>query len=200
MKNIKPQPEYPTSEGFSGDFAGRTDSIKVFHCDTHLGRTGSTYASHSYTLTIHSDQRQLYSLQWATGFLIGIGNPISNPDYMSYLINFPPDVIAMLKENFKRYSFDAKNPLLFAVNNTMRLLPVKDGLFYICFPDNSYEISTLLYGNTAFSKEFLQGHEILMGTKIGRWLRKQFKFIEEVEKKWKNVRNSYKKEYSENED
>jgi hypothetical protein len=185
MKHIQKIQKPLTSEDFEGSYPGKTDAIKIFHCDVLSTWTTSASANGGYHLTIHSVKRQLYSLQWPGGMLIGIGDPVSNPDYMSYLVNFPLDAIAMLKKTFESCGFDSKNPLLFAVDNTIRLLPGNPGLFYLCLPDNSYEITTELYDNPAFSKEILKEHENQMGAKIGVWLKKRFNFIEKVEKRRK---------------
>jgi len=183
--------ELPQPLDIRGSFAGRTNAIKTFFCDTHLSETCSDSAEGGYLLTTHTVRRQLWSLQFATGFIIGIGDPFSNEQYVEYLSSFPAEVIEMLKKQSERYKFSSSNSLLFAVNNTMRLIPTKDGLFYLGFPDNSFEIISSLYNNPAFSDDVLRKHEHNMGEKIGKWLYGQFTFIEGVEQIWRNTRDYF---------
>jgi hypothetical protein len=174
-----------------GSYAGRTNAIKTFFCDTHLSETCSDSAEGGYLLTTHTVRRQLWSLQFPTGFIIGVGDPFSNEQYAEYLSSFPAEVIDMLKKQSERYKFSTSNALLFAVNNTMRLIPAKEGLFYLGFPDSSFEIISSLYDNPAFSDYVLRKHEHNMGGKIGKWLYGQFTFIEGVEKIWRNTRDYF---------
>ena len=185
--------DFPIPNDFQGSYAGRTDTIKTFHCDTHQSETSSAYIEGGYLITIHSEKAQLWSLQSALGFLIGIGNPMSNKDYMDYLNKIPEKVIDMLNLKFKEHGFADSNPLMFGVNNTMRLLPTNNGLFYLMFPDGTYELFSSLYDNPEFSDEFLSKHKVTMGNKVDTWLRKQFKFATEWKNKWKNVKSSLNK-------
>jgi hypothetical protein len=187
---------------FSGTTTGKNTTIKTFSSDIDHSECGVFHASFDkrYMLTIHTVKRELWSLSWPSGFITGIGNVFSNREYATFLSSFPKEVIDLLKEKFEEYRFSSSNCLLFGINNTMRLLPYKESLNYLCFPDDSYELISSLHDNSAISDAVLVKHQETIGTIIGKWLREQFAFFALVELRRKNARNTIKKELAQDEE
>lgn len=186
----------------SGSVVGKNSTITTFHCDTDGSETGTYYtpSNRRYLLTVHSAKRMLWSLQWPTGFIFGIGDAFVNEHYKEYLSDFPPEVIQLLKKWFEHFNFMSDSPLLFGINNTTRLFTFKDGLFYLCFPDKSYEIISTLYDNPGISDDVLDKHEGIMGNKLGKWLKAQFAFFATVDERWRNFYKSLNKTTSNDEE
>lgn len=123
---------------FPGNSYGYRQPLKVFRCDINYGAC-STRRWNEFILTVHTDKRGLFSLESPSGMLIGVGDVLTVQEYVQYLQTFPKEVQIMMKEMFYEYGFSQCNALLFAVNNTFRMLPSGEGLYRLYFPDNSWQ-------------------------------------------------------------
>lgn len=159
---------------FPGNEFGPSQVLKVFHEDLNKGecsiRRSHTQAG-TFVLTLHTSNRQLFTVEGPNGLLIGIGNVLTVEPYVKYLLTLPDEVIKMLHDCFKELTF-TESPLLFAVNNTFRLLPKGDGTSCLYFPDNSYFlISDNIYD--VMPVKVLKQNDAYWGYKISHWVRKQ---------------------------
>jgi len=180
---------------FSGSYVGYNKSIKTFHCDTHLSACYSFSFEGGVLFSIHSVKRNLWSLQSPLGYLIGIGNPFSNINYTDYLCDFSYEVLDRLKEEFEKYEFSTSNPIMFGINGACRVVKCKDGLYYLYFPDGTYEVSQINDPPT-FTNYQMCNHKSYIGDKIIRWVRSQLKYIAGIEKRWMNSREADEKLFS----
>jgi hypothetical protein len=152
------------------------DVIKTFASDTDNSSSEAIdgYANGGYMLTINSIKSQLYNIHTPIGLYIGIGDPFLNKEYQEFLSELPCDLIRKLKEYIKQCKFSPSNALLFSVKNTLRLVPDKQGVLYLYYPDNSMDVMSF---NSIAKENALDKHHFKMGKKINDWLYKQFKFV-----------------------
>lgn len=169
---------------FKGNYTRTNNSLKVFRHDLIYGECSTETMPGGYLFTIHADKRQLFSIQYVHGYLIGVGNPFSNQEYAEYLIGeFPREVIDKIQKRFEEHKFSTDNPLMFGLNNTSRVIKCKDGGLYVCFPDNS----CVIYDNGEVAEEIALGDAQRHSNKIGNWLRNQLAYIHKGEEHWKKV-------------
>lgn len=173
---------------FAGDYVGLTTLIKTFHCDTHLSFVSASSEVPGYYFTLHSLKRELWSLQSKQGVLVGIGNVFNVEQYEEHLKTYPRQVRLLLLVEFGKNSFKCTEPLMFMVNNTMRLIPTKNGLFHLITPDNSVQVMTNPYVKpSTFSTSFLKQFVTNLGERMDIWLKAQFQFITGKRKMFSNA-------------
>ena len=131
---------------FKGNYAVKNNSIKVFRQDLIYGECSTETIGEGYLITIHTNKREIWSLQSMLGYIVGVGNPFSNAGYSDYLFGeYPVEVTDKLKRRFEQHEFSSDNPLMFALENTCRVIKGKEGSLYVCFPD-SKKTTQFLFG------------------------------------------------------
>lgn len=176
---------------FGGSFAGLTGLIKTFHVDTNQSFVSSSNVVPGYYFTLHSRKRELWSLQSAREVLVGIGSPFDVQAYDEYIKTYPRIVRLLLLAEFSKNGFHCTEPLLFSVNNTMRLLPAKEGTYHLVMPDNSVQVMTDPYSkHSSFGKDFFTKLGTDLGERTERWLRDQFKFIRDKKQQFINTQKN----------
>ena len=169
---------------FKGNYAVVNNNIKVFRQDLIYGECSTETIPEGYLITIHTNKRQLWSIQYLEGYLIGVGNPFSNQDYAEYLNSeFPDEVRNRLQEIFEEHGFSTDNALLFGLNNTSRVIKCKDGGLYVCFPDNT----CMIYDNGDVAEEIALADTNLHTHKISNWLRGQLGFIHSIKERFRRI-------------
>lgn len=176
---------------FAGDYAGLTTLIRTFHCDTNNSFVSASNEVPGYYFTLHSQKRELWSLQSKHGVLVGMGNIFNVEQYEEHLKTYPKEVRLLLLVEFGKNKFKSDEPLLFAVNNTLRLLPAKNGLFHLITPDNSVQVMTNPYIEpSTFGPVFLKQFVAGIGERVDKWLREQFQFINDKRKMFAHARKA----------
>jgi hypothetical protein len=156
---------------FPGNEHGYSEVIKVFRDDLNRGAC-ATRRWGEFVLTLHTSKRGLSTLESPAGLLVCVGNVLSVDAYVRYLQTFPDEVRHMMGVLFDEYRLSDCNALMFAVNNTFRVLPAGDDFSNIYFPNNSF----FLVSNNTFDVmpgDVLEKNDRLWGYRLSRWVRRQ---------------------------
>jgi hypothetical protein len=164
------EPLHVVPNDFPGRAVGSSQVIKMFRKEPKEGFSIEDRKG-SFLFILHNNKRGLWSLESPAGLLIGVGNPFPIPDYLSYIQTFPAEVIAMLKDHLAKCESPGE-ALMFAVNNSFRVLPKDDGMSYLYFPDNTFFLLSDNIYNVLPAKVLVQ-NDNYWGYKISRWVRNQ---------------------------
>jgi hypothetical protein len=171
------EPLHAVPNDFPGRTVGSSQVIKMFKKELKEGFSIEDQKG-SFVFILHNNKRGLWSIESPAGILIGIGNPFNPspiPDYLEYINTFPTEVIAMMKDHLANCESQGE-ALMFALNNTFRVLPKGDGMSYLYFPDNTYFLISDNIYDVLPSKVLVQ-NDNFWGYKISHWVRSQLSRI-----------------------